>query len=61
MGAFAGVSQLESVYQIRAFKGSLGPLGGLLFKIFSYCSKVFVQRSYCCYVNTVNTKNTVAS
>ena len=42
------------------FKG-LGPLGGLLFKIFSYCSEVFVQRSYCCYVNTVNTKNTVAS
>ena len=42
------------------FKG-LGPLGGLLFKIFSYCSEVFVQGSYCCYVNTVNTNNTVAS
>ena len=52
---------LENVYLIKAFLKGLGPLGGLLFKMFSYCSEVFVQRSYCCYVNTVNIKNTVAS
>ena len=37
------------------------PLGGILFKMFSYCSQVFVKRSYCCYVNTVNTNNNVES
>ena len=37
------------------------PLGGILFKMFSYCSQVFVQRLYCCYVNTVNTNSTVES
>ena len=39
----------------------LRPLGGLLFNIVSYCSQVFVQRLYCCYVNTVDTNNTVES
>ena len=52
---------LENVYQIRVFKGS-GTSGRLIVQDFFFsCFEVFVQRSYCCYVNTVNTKNTVAS